>query len=136
MVGTFSNRSPTTEPVVPSTGCVAGIGGMGRALLEAAEPCLGRRTDGAAMAATGASAGYGAICGASLAAAAVAEAAPAGAAARGPFRREIGGDAGNGRHARGPVSAPSIGPVIYAFPPSAASPIRSLRLSGRGSRRP
>jgi C4-dicarboxylate transporter DctM subunit len=48
-------------------GHLAGIGGMSRSLFKAAEAWLGHRKGGTAMAAVGACAGFGSICGSSLA---------------------------------------------------------------------
>ena len=48
----------------------AALGGMSRALFKAAEAFIGHRKGGVAMAAIGACAGFGSICGSSLATAA------------------------------------------------------------------
>jgi tripartite ATP-independent transporter DctM subunit len=68
--GTFSNYSLSIVPMFLLMGYLAGIGGMSRSLFKAAEAFLGHRKGGTAMAAIGACAGFGAICGSSLATAA------------------------------------------------------------------
>ena len=67
---TFSNYSLSIVPIFLLMGHLAGIGGMSRSLFKAAEAWLGHRKGGTAMAAIGACAGFGAICGSSLATAA------------------------------------------------------------------
>jgi C4-dicarboxylate transporter, DctM subunit len=67
---TFSNYSLSIIPIFLLMGHLAGIGGMSRSLFKAAEAWLGHRKGGTAMAAVGACAGFGAICGSSLATAA------------------------------------------------------------------
>jgi len=67
---TFSNYSLTIVPMFLLMGYFAAIGGMSQALFRAAEGFLGHRKGGVAMAAVGACAGFGAICGSSLATAA------------------------------------------------------------------
>ncbi len=67
---TFSNYSLSIVPIFLLMGHFAGIGGMSRALFKAAESWLGHHKGGTAMAAIGACAGFGAICGSSLATAA------------------------------------------------------------------
>ncbi|QDY99118.1 TRAP transporter large permease [Nitratireductor mangrovi] len=67
---TFSNHSLSIIPLFLLMGQFAGLGGMSRALFKAAETWLGHRKGGVAMAAIGACAGFGAICGSSLATAA------------------------------------------------------------------
>jgi tripartite ATP-independent transporter DctM subunit len=69
----FSNFSSASLSVVPLfllMGQFAALGGMSAALFKAAEALLGHRKGGVAMAAVGACAGFGAICGSSLATAA------------------------------------------------------------------
>jgi C4-dicarboxylate transporter DctM subunit len=66
----FSNYSLSIIPIFLLMGYLAGIGGMSRSLFKAAEAFLGHRKGGTAMAAIGACAGFGAICGSSLATAA------------------------------------------------------------------
>lgn len=69
----FSNFSSASLSVVPLfllMGQFAALGGMSAALFRAAEALLGHRKGGVAMAAVGACAGFGAICGSSLATAA------------------------------------------------------------------
>lgn len=68
--GTFSNYSLSIVPIFLLMGHLAGLSGMSRALFKAAEAWLGHRKGGVAMAAVGACAGFGAICGSSLATAA------------------------------------------------------------------
>lgn len=65
--GTFSNYSLSIIPLFLLMGEFATRGGMSRTLFSAARAWLGHRKGGLAMAAIGASAGFGAICGSSLA---------------------------------------------------------------------
>jgi len=67
---TFSNYSLSIIPMFLLMGHFATLGGMSQALFKAAESFLGHRRGGVAMAAVGACAGFGAICGSSLATAA------------------------------------------------------------------
>jgi tripartite ATP-independent transporter DctM subunit len=67
---TFSNYSLSIVPLFLLMGQFATRGGMSQALFKAAETWLGHRKGGVAMAAVGACAGFGAICGSSLATAA------------------------------------------------------------------
>lgn len=67
---TFSSYSLSIVPMFLLMGYFATLGGMSQALFRAAESFLGHRRGGVAMAAIGASAGFGAICGSSLATAA------------------------------------------------------------------
>ncbi len=67
---TFANYNLSIIPIFFLMGHLAGIGGMSRALFKAAEAWLGHLKGGTAMAAVGACAGFGAICGSSLATAA------------------------------------------------------------------
>jgi tripartite ATP-independent transporter DctM subunit len=67
---TFSNYSLTIIPLFLLMGQFATLSGMSQALFKAAESFLGHRRGGVAMAAVGACAGFGAICGSSLATAA------------------------------------------------------------------
>ncbi|MEM9551345.1 MAG: TRAP transporter large permease [Pseudomonadota bacterium] len=67
---TFSSYSLTIVPMFLLMGHFATLGGMSSALFRAAEGWLGHRRGGVAMAAIGACAGFGAICGSSLATAA------------------------------------------------------------------
>ena len=67
---TFSSYSLTIVPMFLLMGHFATLGGMSTALFKAAEGFLGHRRGGVAMAAIGACAGFGAICGSSLATAA------------------------------------------------------------------
>ncbi|MCB1476739.1 MAG: TRAP transporter large permease [Rhodobiaceae bacterium] len=67
---TFSNGSLSILPLFLLMGQFATHGGLSRRLFKAAEAWLGHRKGGVAMAAVGASAGFGAICGSSLATAA------------------------------------------------------------------
>ncbi|MBX3638691.1 MAG: TRAP transporter large permease subunit, partial [Rubrivivax sp.] len=68
--GTFSSHSLSIIPLFLLMGQFAGLGGMSQSLFKAAEVFLGHRKGGVAMAAVGACAGFGAICGSSLATAA------------------------------------------------------------------
>ncbi|MBU2981323.1 TRAP transporter large permease [Lentibacter algarum] len=68
--GTFSSYSLSIIPMFLLMGHFATLGGMSQALFKAAESWLGHRKGGVAMAAVGACAGFGAICGSSLATAA------------------------------------------------------------------
>ncbi|GHD61220.1 C4-dicarboxylate ABC transporter permease [Thalassobaculum fulvum] len=68
--GTFSNYSFSIIPLFLLMGQFATVGGLSTALFKAAEAWLGHRPGGVAMAAIGACAGFGAICGSSLATAA------------------------------------------------------------------
>ena len=68
--GTFSNYSFSIIPLFLLMGQFATISGLSSALFKAAESCLGHRKGGVAMSAVGACAGFGAICGSSLATAA------------------------------------------------------------------
>ena len=67
---TFSSYSLSIIPLFLLMGHFATLGGMSTALFKAAESFLGHRKGGVAMAAVGACAGFGAICGSSLATAA------------------------------------------------------------------
>ncbi len=68
--GQFSSHSLSIVPLFLLMGQLAGLGGMSQALFKAAEAFLGHRKGGVAMAAIGACAGFGSICGSSLATAA------------------------------------------------------------------
>lgn len=68
--GTFSNYSFSIIPLFLLMGQFATLSGMSAALFRAAETFLGHRKGGVAMSAVGACAGFGAICGSSLATAA------------------------------------------------------------------
>ncbi|OIQ40196.1 MAG: C4-dicarboxylate ABC transporter permease [Roseobacter sp. MedPE-SWde] len=67
---TFSSYSLTIVPMFLLMGHFATLGGMSTALFKAAEGFLGHKKGGVAMASIGACAGFGAICGSSLATAA------------------------------------------------------------------
>jgi len=67
---TFSSYSLSIIPMFLLMGHFATLGGMSQALFKAAEGFLGHRKGGVAMASVGACAGFGAICGSSLATAA------------------------------------------------------------------
>jgi len=67
---TFSAYSLSIVPLFLLMGQLATLGGMSAALFKAAETWLGHRRGGVAMAAIGACAGFGAVCGSSLATAA------------------------------------------------------------------
>ncbi|MFC3613242.1 TRAP transporter large permease [Lutimaribacter marinistellae] len=67
---TFSSYSLSIVPMFLLMGHFATLGGMSTALFKAAEGWLGHRRGGVAMASIGACAGFGAICGSSLATAA------------------------------------------------------------------
>lgn len=68
--GTFSNYSFSIIPLFLLMGQFATLSGMSTSLFKAAESFLGHRKGGVAMSAIGACAGFGAICGSSLATAA------------------------------------------------------------------
>ncbi|MGB7318647.1 MAG: TRAP transporter large permease [Planktotalea sp.] len=68
--GTFSNYSFSIIPLFLLMGQFATLSGMSASLFRAAEAFLGHRRGGVAMSAIGACAGFGAICGSSLATAA------------------------------------------------------------------
>ena len=68
--GTFSSYSLSIVPMFLLMGQFATLGGMSQALFKAAESWLGHLRGGVAIAAIGACAGFGAICGSSLATAA------------------------------------------------------------------
>jgi tripartite ATP-independent transporter DctM subunit len=67
---TFANYNLSVIPLFLLMGQFAALGGLSRALFKAAEAWIGHRKGGVAMAAVGACAGFGAICGSSLATAA------------------------------------------------------------------
>jgi len=67
---TFSSYSLSIVPMFLLMGHFATLGGMSTALFKAAEGFLGHRRGGVAMASIGACAGFGSICGSSLATAA------------------------------------------------------------------
>jgi len=67
---TFSSYSLSIVPMFLLMGHFATLGGMSTALFKAAEGFLGHKRGGVAMASVGACAGFGAICGSSLATAA------------------------------------------------------------------
>lgn len=67
---TFSSYSLSIVPMFLLMGQFATLGGMSSAIFKAAEGFLGHRKGGVAMAAIGACAGFGSICGSSLATAA------------------------------------------------------------------
>jgi len=67
---TFSSYSLSIIPMFLLMGQFATLSGMSQALFKAAESFLGHRRGGVAMASVGACAGFGAICGSSLATAA------------------------------------------------------------------
>nr|WP_268968550.1 TRAP transporter large permease [Palleronia pontilimi] len=67
---TFSSYSLSIVPMFLLMGYFATLGGMSQALFRAAAAWLGHRRGGVAMSAVGACAGFGAICGSSLATAA------------------------------------------------------------------
>ncbi len=68
--GTFSNYSFSIIPLFLLMGQFATLSGMSASLFRAAESFLGHKRGGVAMSAIGACAGFGAICGSSLATAA------------------------------------------------------------------
>ena len=68
--GAFSNYSFSIIPLFLLMGQFATLSGMSTSLFKAAESFLGHRKGGVAMSAIGACAGFGAICGSSLATAA------------------------------------------------------------------
>src|SRR5690606_1265552 len=67
---TFSSYSLSIVPLFLLMGAFATVSGLSAGLFNAAAAWLGHRKGGVAMAAIGASAGFGAICGSSLATAA------------------------------------------------------------------
>ncbi len=67
---TFSSHSLSIVPLFLLMGQFASLGGMSQALFKAAEAFIGHRRGGVGMAAIGACAGFGAICGSSMATAA------------------------------------------------------------------
>ncbi|MGQ9723966.1 MAG: TRAP transporter large permease [Tepidimonas sp.] len=67
---TFSNYNLSVVPLFLLMGQFAALGGLSRSLFKAAEAWMGHWRGGVAMAAVGACAGFGAICGSSLATAA------------------------------------------------------------------
>jgi C4-dicarboxylate transporter DctM subunit len=67
---TFANYNLSVVPLFLLMGQFAALGGLSRALFKAAEAWIGHWRGGVAMAAVGACAGFGAICGSSLATAA------------------------------------------------------------------
>ncbi len=67
---TYANYNLSIVPMFLLMGQFATLGGMSAALFRAAEGVLGHRRGGVAMAAIGACAGFGAICGSSMATAA------------------------------------------------------------------
>lgn len=67
---TFSSYSLSVIPLFLLMGQFAALGGLSQALFKAAEAWVGHRKGGVAMAAIAACAGFGAICGSSLATAA------------------------------------------------------------------
>jgi len=67
---TFSSYSLSIVPLFLLMGQFSTLGGMSQSLFKAAESWLGHRKGGLAMASVGACAGFGAICGSSLATAA------------------------------------------------------------------
>lgn len=67
---TFSSYSLSVVPLFLLMGQFAALGGLSQAIFAAASKWLGHRRGGVAMAAVGACAGFGAICGSSLATAA------------------------------------------------------------------
>jgi tripartite ATP-independent transporter DctM subunit len=69
-ITTFSTYSLSIIPLFLLMGQFATLGGMSRSLFRASEAFLGHRRGGLAMATIGACAGFGAICGSSLATAA------------------------------------------------------------------
>ena len=66
----FSTHSLSIVPLFLLMGQFATLGGMSKALFKAAEAFIGHRRGGVAMAAVGACAGFGSMCGSSLATAA------------------------------------------------------------------
>lgn len=68
--GTFSNYSLSVIPLFLLMGQLAALGGLSQALFKAAQAWVGHRKGGVAMAAIAACAGFGSICGSSLATAA------------------------------------------------------------------
>ncbi|MBM3391833.1 MAG: TRAP transporter large permease [Betaproteobacteria bacterium] len=113
--GTFSSHSLSIVPLFLLMGQFASLGGMSQALFKAGEALIGHRKGGVGMAAIGACAGFGSICGSSLATAAT-----MGQVAL-PELRKVGYDGGlaSGLLAAGGTLGilipPSIVLVIYAI---------------------
>ncbi len=110
----FSSHSLSIVPLFLLMGQFASLGGMSQALFKAGEAFLGHRKGGLAMAAIGACAGFGSICGSSLATAAT-----MGQVALPELRRAgYGGGLASGALAAGGTLGilipPSIVLVIYA----------------------
>lgn len=113
--GTFSSYSLSIVPLFLLMGQFATLGGMSAGLFRAAESFLGHRRGGIAMAVIGACAGFGAVCGSSLATAAT-----MGRIALPELRRAGYGDAlASGTLAAGGTLGilipPSVALVIYAL---------------------
>jgi C4-dicarboxylate transporter, DctM subunit len=111
----FSVHSLSIVPLFLLMGQFAALGGISQALFKAAEALLGHRRGGVAMAAVGACAGFGSICGSSLATAAT-----MGQVSLPELRRlgYNGGFAGGALAAGGTLGIlipPSIVLVIYAM---------------------
>lgn len=68
--GQFASHSLSIIPLFLLMGQFAGVSGMSKAIFKAAEAFMGHRKGGVAMAAVGACAGFGAVCGSSMATAA------------------------------------------------------------------
>lgn len=68
--GQFSSHSLSVIPLFLLMGHFASLSGMSKAIFKATEAFIGHRKGGVAMAAVGACAGFGAICGSSMATAA------------------------------------------------------------------
>lgn len=68
--GQFANHSLSIIPLFLLMGQFAAVSGMSTSIFRAAEALIGHRKGGVAMAAVGACAGFGAICGSSMATAA------------------------------------------------------------------
>ena len=131
---TFSTHSLSIIPLFLLMGQLATVGGMSKALFRAAEAFIGHRKGGVAMSAIGACAGFGAICGSSLATAAT-----MGQVALPELRRAgyAGGLATAALAAGGTLGIlipPSIVLVIYAI--LAEQNIASMFCRGNRARRP
>ena len=102
----FSSHSLSIVPLFLLMGQFATLGGMSQALFKAAEAFIGHRKGGVGMAAIGACAGFGAICGSSLATAAtMGQVALPELQARRLCRQPVDRRAGGRRHAGHPDPA-------------------------------
>ena len=113
--GTFSTHSLSIVPLFLLMGQFASLGGMSSALFKAAEAFLGHRKGGVAMAAVGACAGFGSICGSSLATAATMGQVALPELRRGGYAGSLASGALAAGGTLGILIPPSIVLVIYAI---------------------